>query len=75
MTLVNETQQDVIYLITCEGMSKAGTLKVNDLAEIPDFDDKADVTIEFRPEDDEFFRITANDTKAGEQVEMTLVAQ
>lgn len=74
MTLVNETQQEVTYTISCEGMSKTGTLKVNDLVELPDFDKRTDVTVEFSPVNDEFFRITADHTKAGEQVEMTLVA-
>jgi hypothetical protein len=73
MTLVNETQQQVVYLITCAGMSHTGTLNVNDLAELPAYDNQTDVTVEFRPVDEESFRITVNDTHAGEQVEMALV--
>lgn len=73
MTLVNETQQEVAYLISCDGMSHTGVLNVNDLAELPNFDNQTDVTVEFRPVGSESFQITVNDTHAGEQVEMAVV--
>ena len=54
-------------------MSHSGTLDVNGLAELPDYDNHTDVTVEFRPVGQDSFQITVNNTHAGEQVEMAVV--
>jgi len=76
MTLVNETQQQVFFSISCTGMADCGTIDPNGLAEWPGYDNQQNVTVEFSPTGDPAsFTITVDDTAKGEQVEMALVAE
>ena len=75
MKLVNETQQQVFYSISCASMADCGNLDVNDIADWPGYDNQTNVTVEFSPAGDpQSFQITVNDTHTGEQVEMALIA-
>lgn len=75
MLLVNETQQEVSYHISCEGVEpQSGTIVVNGLADLPAFDHQTNVEVQFTPAGEPgVFQIEINDTHSGEQVEMALV--
>jgi len=76
MKLVNETQQQVFYSISCSGMADCGTLDVNDIADWPAYDNQTNVTVSFIPTGEtQSFEITVDDTHTGEQVEMAVVAE
>ena len=75
MTLVNETQQQVFFSISCTGMADCGTIDPNNIAEMPAYDNQTNVTVEFSPTGETgSFTITVDDTAKGEQVEMAVVA-
>ena len=76
MQLVNETQQQVFYSISCANMADCGTLDVNDIADLPAYDNQTNVTVEFNATGQySAFSITVDDTHSGEQVEMAVVAE
>ncbi len=71
MLLVNETQQEVSYYISTEGVqSVSGTLEANGMADLPAFDNQSNVGVQFTPVDGGPFQIKIDDTRSGEQVEM-----
>jgi len=74
--LVNETQQEVSYYISTEGVqSVSGTLEANGMADLPAFDNQSNVGVQFTPVDGEAFQIKIDDTRSGEQVEMAVVVE
>lgn len=75
MKLVNETQQQVFFSISCTGMADCGTIDVNGIADMPSYDNQENVKVEFSVSDSEAFQITIDDTAKGEQVEMAVVAE
>ena len=76
MQIVNETQQQVFYSISCANMADCGTIDVNGLADLPAYDNQQNVTVEFSPTGDPgSFTITVDDTAKGEQVEMAVIAE
>ena len=76
MKLVNETQQQVFYSISCTGMADCGTLDVNDIADWPSYDNQTNVIVEFSATGQyPAFSITVDDTHTGEAVEMAVVAE
>jgi hypothetical protein len=76
MQLVNETQQQVFFSISCEGMADCGTIDPDGIADWPAYDNQTNVTVEFSPTGDTgSFTMTVNDTHTGEQMEMALVAE
>jgi hypothetical protein len=73
--LSNETQQEVTYRISSEeGLSDSGTIDVNGIADLPDYDNQTNVSVQFTPEGGGAFFIVIGDTTSGERVEMALVA-
>lgn len=76
MTLVNETQQQVYYTISCPGAGDCGTIDVDGLADLPYYDNQSNVVVTFSPADgDSYFRINVDSSGTGKQVEMALVAE
>ena len=76
MILVNETQQQVFFSISCTGMADCGTIDPNGIAEMPAYDNQTDVKVEFSPTGEtQSFTMTVNDTHTGEQMEMAVVAE
>jgi hypothetical protein len=76
LILANETQQKVFYYISCEGVqSEQGTIEVNGVADLPAFDNQTNVGVQFTPPDGAAFQIKIDDTRAGEQVEMAVIAE
>ena len=76
MILVNQTQQEVSYYISTEGVpSVSGTLEANGVADLPAFDNQSNVGVQFTPVDGEPFQIKIDDTRSGEQVEMAAVVE
>jgi hypothetical protein len=77
MILVNETQQDVTYEIsTASGsLHDQGTIEVDGVADLPEYDNQTNVSVQFFPEAGGSFFIEIGDTKSDNQVEMALVAE
>jgi hypothetical protein len=75
MKLVNETQQQVFFSISCEGMADCGTIDRDNIADMPAYDNQTNVKVSFSTTNSEAFQITVDDTAQGEQVEMALVAE
>lgn len=77
MTLVNETQQEVSYWISCDAVgANCGDIPVNGLVELDQYDNQTNVYVGFRPSGgvDPFTINVPGDKHTGEQVEMALVA-
>ena len=76
MQIVNETQQQVFYSISCADMADCGTIDVDGLADLPGYDNQTNVSIDVSPVGDpQSFQIIVDDTHTGEQVEMALIAE
>jgi hypothetical protein len=76
MKLVNETQQQVFFSISCTGMADCGTIDPDGVSDWPGYDNQENVTVEFNPTGDTgSFTMTVDDTHTGEQMEMALVAE
>ena len=76
MQLVNETQQQVTYTISCATSTDCGNIDVDGLVDLPYYDNQTNVVVAFTPADgDSYFRINVDSTGTGKQVEMALVAE
>jgi hypothetical protein len=76
MKLVNETQQQVTYTISCASSTECGNIDVDGLVDLPYYDNQSNVVVAFTPADgDSYFRINVDSTGTGKQVEMALVAE
>lgn len=78
MTLVNETQQEVSYWISCDAVGpNCGDIPVDGIVELPAYDDQTNVYVGFRPSGgtDPFIIDVPADKFKGEQVEMALIAE
>lgn len=76
MKLVNETGQQVAYWIQTGTNAECGTLDVNGLVDLPQYDNQTDVYVGFNTvAPQQAFSITCANTGKGEQVEMALVAE
>lgn len=77
MILANETQQPVTYRISTESgsLSDTGTIEVDGVVELPDYDNQTNVSVQFMPEAGGTFTYEIGDTTSGEQLEMTVVAE
>lgn len=76
MQIVNETEQEVAYEIGLwgQGPSNSGTIPVDGLADLPNFDNQTNVWLKLTPTSgDNIFQINCENTGTGEQVEMALV--
>jgi hypothetical protein len=76
MKLVNETNVPVRYFITAPGAGDCGTIAVHDLVDLPGYDHRQNVTVEFLPVGSRggSFSTTWNSTQTGQQTELALVA-
>ena len=76
MKLVNETGQEVFYGISYAGAGDCGTIPVDGIADLPFYDNQQNVQVSFVPVSPaESFSITVENTKPGQQIEMTVVAE
>lgn len=77
MTLVNETQQEVGYWITCDAVGpNCGDIPVDGLVELPDYDNQTNVLVSFKANGSPTFNIQVeSDGHEGEQVEFALVVE
>jgi hypothetical protein len=78
MDLVNETQQDVSYWISCDAVGpNCGDIPVNGIVELKEYDNQIGVLVSFKPADGsrEFSMTVTTDGHDGEQIEMALVAE
>jgi len=76
MTLVNETNQSVEYWITCDGGGPdCGTIEVDGVVELPNYDNQTDVRVSFKPYGTDAFSIEIANTGDDQQVELAVVAE
>ena len=77
MTLVNETQQEVSYWISCDAVGpNCGDIPVDGLADLPEYDNQISVLVSFKPGAGALgFSINVDATKTGQQIEMALLAE
>ena len=76
MTLVNETGQQVDYWIQAGNDADCGTLAVDGLIDIPQYDNQSNVYVGFNTSGTQQpFTIVCNNTGTGQQVEMALVVE
>jgi hypothetical protein len=76
MKLVNETGQQVAYWIQTGTNAECGTIDVDGLVDLPQYDNQTDVYVGFNTVGtQQSFSITCANTGKGEQVEMALLAE
>ncbi|MGZ8846194.1 MAG: hypothetical protein ACXW3C_06995 [Pyrinomonadaceae bacterium] len=76
MTLVNETGVGVNYQIASSSQSDCGSIDVDGVANLPDYDNQQNVTVSFLPVDGSGqFTTIWEATGTGGQTEMCLVAE
>jgi hypothetical protein len=76
MMLVNETGQDLTYWISCDGdQANCGSIAVDGLANLPDYDNQQNVVVNFIPVSGPAFSINCATTGTDQQVEMALKAE
>ena len=77
MQLVNESGQQVEYTITDGTSVDCGTIDIDGLVDLPYYDNKSNVTVDFGPTaaPDDVFIINVGTTTTGQQVEMALIAE
>jgi hypothetical protein len=75
MKLINETQQQVTYFISDSSSTNCGTIEVDGIADLPQWDNRTNVKVTFMPASGSYFVITCDQTGTGEQVEMLVVAE
>jgi hypothetical protein len=77
MVLVNETNQQVSYWITCTGGGPdCGEIAVNGLVDLPKYDNQTNVVVGFKPVlPAKSITIQVSNTGTGQQIEMALVAE
>jgi hypothetical protein len=73
MQLVNESGQQVYYWISTASSGDCGSIDVDGIADLPGYDNQANVTVSFNTVAQGAFTITCDTTGTGEQVEMALV--
>lgn len=75
MKIVNETFQEVSYTISYPGAGDCGTIAVDGVADLPEYDNKSEVTVSVDPSGSTFFQIQIAETGSGEQVEFAFLAE
>jgi hypothetical protein len=76
MTLVNETGQPVDYWIQTGNQADCGSLAVDGLIDLPQYDNQKNVYVGFNTQGTEVpFSIVCGNTAPGQQVEMALVVE
>jgi hypothetical protein len=77
MKLVNETNVAVNYWITASnGQADCGEIAVDDLVDLPGYDNQQNVIVEFLPVGDvAYFSTTWDATKTDEETQLMLVAE
>ena len=76
MTLVNETGQPVEYWIQTGNQADFGSLDVNGLVDLPQYDNQKNVYVGFNGQGTETpFSIVCGSTGTGQQVEMALIVE
>ena len=78
MTLVNETQQEVSYWISCDAVGpNCGDIPVDGLVKLPEYDNQINVSVSFKPADGtpSFSMTVTTDGHDGEQIEMAMVTE
>jgi hypothetical protein len=76
MTLVNETGQQVDYWIQTGNQADCGSLDVDGLIDLPQYDNKPNVYVGFNTSGTQQpFTIVCDNTGTGQQVEMALVVE
>lgn len=76
MTLVNETGQPVDYWIQSGSHADCGSLAVDGLIDLPQYDNQKNVYVGFNTQGTEVpFTIVCDNTATGQQVEMALVVE
>lgn len=76
MTLVNETGQPVDYWIQTGSQADCGSLAVDGLVELPQYDNQKNVYVGFNAQGNEQpFTIVCGNSGTGQQVEMALVVE
>lgn len=78
MILANETQQAVSYYISSSDsvQPEQGTIEVNGVVNLPQFDNLTNVGIQFSPAGDAgSFQIKIDDTHSGEQVQLAIAVE
>jgi hypothetical protein len=76
MTLVNETGQPVNYWIQTGNQADCGSLAVDGLIDLPQYDNQKNVHVGFNTQGTEVpFTVACGNTATGQQVEMALVVE
>ena len=75
MQLVNESGQVVYYWISTASSGDCGEIAVDGIADLPGYDNQANVTVSFNTVPQGAFTINCDTTGTGEQVEMALVVE
>jgi hypothetical protein len=76
MTLVNETGQPVNYWIQTGNQADCGSLAIDGLIDLPQYDNQKNVYVSFNTQGTEVpFTVACGNTKTGQQVEMALVVE
>ena len=76
MTLVNETGQSVYYWIQAGNQVDCGSLDVDGLIDLPQYDNQKNVYVGFNGQGTEVpFSIVCGNTTPGQQVEMALIVE
>ena len=76
MTLVNETGQPVDYWIQIGNQADCGSLAVDGLIDLPQYDNQKNVYVGFNGQGTEVpFSIVCGSTGTGQQVEMALIVE
>jgi hypothetical protein len=76
MTLVNETGQPVDYWIQTGNQADCGSLAVDGLIDLPNYDNQKNVYVGFNTQGTEVpFSIVCGNSGTGQQVEMALVVE
>jgi hypothetical protein len=75
MTLVNETGQEVTYWISCASATDCGSIEVDGLVDLPQYDNQQNVNVQFLPVSGESLSIDCGTTGTDQQVEIALKAE
>lgn len=76
MILANETNQAVDYWITCNGGGPdCGSIEVDGVVELPNYDNQTNVVVSFKPQGTDWFSLDVANTGTGQQVELAVIAE
>jgi hypothetical protein len=76
MRIVNETEQEVFYGISCAGQGDCGTIEIDGYVDLNGYDNKSDVKVSVTATGGEkVFVIVIPETGTGQQVEMAVVVE